>query len=89
MRISHWGCIEQTNLDLLYVCGLQTLRSLLDIELNLVTLVQGTVAITTDRLKMDEYVFAVLTSDKAKTLGSIEPFDCSFFHGTLPFGNDD
>jgi len=89
MRISHWGCNGQTNSDFLYVRGLQTLRSLLDIELNLVALIQRAVAISTDRLKMDENVFAVLTSDEAKALGSVEPFDCSFFHGTLPFGNDD
>jgi hypothetical protein len=32
---------------------------------------------------MDEYVFAILTCDETKTLGSVEPFDCSLFHGTF------
>ena len=32
---------------------------------------------------MDENVFAILTRDETKALGSVEPFDCSFFHGTF------
>jgi hypothetical protein len=85
-RLSHWGRIGKTNLDFLYVRGLKTLGSLLDIKLDLVALVQGSIAFTTNSLKVDENIFAVLTSDEAEALGSVEPFDRSFFHGTLPFG---
>jgi hypothetical protein len=34
---------------------------------------------------MDEYIFAICTRNKSKALSSVEPFDCSFFHGTNPF----
>ena len=64
---------------------LQALRSCLDFELHLVAIVQGFVPITNYRFVMDEYIFAICARNKSKALSSIEPFDCSFFHGTNPF----
>jgi len=64
---------------------LQAFWSCLDFELHFVAIVQGFVPITNNRLVMDEHVFAICTRNKSKTLSSIEPFDCSFFHGTNPF----
>jgi hypothetical protein len=56
---------------------------LLDFELDLIALVQSAIALTTNCLEMDEYVFAILTGDESEAFGSVEPFDCSFFHGTF------
>jgi hypothetical protein len=64
---------------------LQALWSRLDLELHFVAIVQGFVPITNNRLIMDEYIFAIRTGNKSKAFSSVEPFDCSFFHGTNPF----
>ena len=76
---------ENHLLHLGYVHCLQALRSRLDFELHFVAVVQGFVPITNNRLVMDEHIFAICTRNKSKALSSIEPFDCSFFHGTNPF----
>jgi hypothetical protein len=89
MRSSHWGCVDEVSSDFLNIRGLQALRSLLDIELHLIALVQRSVTFTPYRLEVDEHVLAVLTGDEAITLGSVEPFHCSLFHGTIPFGDVD
>jgi hypothetical protein len=34
---------------------------------------------------MDEYIFAICARNKSKAFSSVEPLDCSFFHGTNPF----
>ena len=64
---------------------LQAFRSCLDFELHLVAIVQGFVPVADNRLIMDEYIFAIGARNKSKTFCSVEPLDCSFFHGTNPF----
>jgi hypothetical protein len=64
---------------------LETLRPLLDFKLHFVTVVQGLVPIADNRLKMHEYIFAACARNESKPLSTVEPFDCSLFHGTNPF----
>jgi hypothetical protein len=37
---------------------------------------------------VDEYVLAVLTAQKSKTLGIIKPLDCACFHCVLLLGTN-
>src|SRR5450759_5102633 len=64
---------------------LESFRTLLDIEFNLIAFVQALVAIACDRIKVDEHIIASAARNESETLCCVEPFDCSFFHGTNPF----
>lgn len=70
--------------DLAYFRGLQSFRSLLNLELNLVSFVECSKTFSDDRLVMDEHVLTRLSTDEAETLGSVEPLDHALFHGTTP-----
>src|SRR5262245_57831656 len=59
------------------VRGLQTLRALHDVELDLLAFVQCLEAVTGDRLEVYEYVLTTLLRDEAESLLRVEPF-----HGT-------
>ena len=63
----------------------EALRALLDFELHLVAFIQGLISACGDRIEVDEYIFTACTRYEAETFCCIEPFDCSFFHGTRPF----
>jgi hypothetical protein len=34
---------------------------------------------------VDEHIVAAFARNETETFSCIEPFDCSFFHGTRPF----
>jgi hypothetical protein len=68
-----------------HVNGLESLRSLFDVELHLIAFVETLIAVTNYCFIMDENIFAVTAGNETKTFGSIEPLDCSLFHGTNPF----
>jgi hypothetical protein len=65
------------------VCGLQTLGTFLDFELDLLSLGQGVEAFTLDRGVMNENVLLTFTRDKAIPLAIVEPLDGS----CNPFGH--
>lgn len=84
MKDIHPG-FSQRSLDLMYVNGLESLGSTLDVKFHFIAFVKTFVTVSDDCFEMDEYVFAVATGNETKTFGSIEPLDCSLFHGTNPF----
>src|SRR5438552_1534961 len=61
-----------------FLC-LEAFRALLDYKLNVSALIETTVAGRLNRGKMDEHIFPVLSLNKAKTLGCIEPLNNTFF----------
>src|SRR5262249_19766874 len=62
------------------VLRLRTLRALLDLELDLLTLVERLVPLGVDRGIMDENVRAVLARDESVTLAVVEPLHFSLGH---------
>src|SRR3954447_16116367 len=70
---------ERTN-----VLRLRTLRALRDVELDLLVLVEGLVALRLDRGVVNEdVVAAVLLSDEAETLLGVEPLDGALSHAVF------
>jgi len=63
-----------------HVRGTGPLRALRDLELDLVTLVEGTEALSADLRVMDEDVRTTLARQKTETLGLVEPLDGTFDH---------
>jgi len=66
---------------------LQTFRSLLNSELDLLALIEGPKTIPLDRAEVDENVLAALPLDEAIALVVAEPLDRSSYsirHGVLP-----
>src|SRR5829696_1908367 len=64
-----------------YVAGLQPLRPLHHLEIDLLALIQGSIAFRHDGGVMDEDVLsALLGLDESIALGVIEPFDRSLWH---------
>ena len=65
------------------VLRLQTFRSLLHFELDLLSLIQRFVTIALNGGEMDEYVLARLALNKAKTFRSVKPlhYTLLFAHG--------
>ncbi len=74
----------ESGLDFLHVPGLETFRSLFNLELDHIALVQVAEAITRDRLVMDEYIFATRALDEAIALRGVKPLHSSFFHLGTP-----
>jgi len=69
-----------------HVGRLHPFGTALDLELHLIAFVQRLVgAVADDRVEMYEHVVAARALNESITLGSVEPFDCSFFHGNDPF----
>jgi hypothetical protein len=67
------------------VYSLQSFRALLDIKIYALTFCQCLETIATDGREMYEYIFtAVSWCDKTKTLGVVEPFNCTCCHVTKP-----
>src|SRR6185312_10392433 len=67
--------------------GLQALLALGDDERDALTFLQGLEARALDRAKMHEQVITAFRRDEAKTLGVVEPLDCTALtirHVTLP-----
>jgi hypothetical protein len=65
------------------VRGLQTLRALFDLELDLLALGQGVKALTLDGSVMNENVLLTFTRDESIPLAIVEPL-----HGSCnPFGH--
>src|SRR5687767_15347089 len=67
------------------VRGLLSLRSINDLELHLLALVQGPVSVTLDGREMDEDVVAIGTGDEPVSLLVAEPFDRTLRHLALPW----
>jgi len=64
--------------DALDVGGLEAFRSLSKVELHRLTLVQAPVSILLDSREMNEDVFARRPLNKAISLGSVKPLNCTF-----------
>jgi len=77
--------VAETGLSALWndVLRLQTLRALLDFELDLLSFIQRLVTVALNGGKMDEYILARLALNKAKTFRSVEPlhYTLLFAHG--------
>src|SRR5262245_35683568 len=71
-------------LDLADVGGLEPLRPLGHLELDLVTLGQALEALGLDGVEMHEHVVARLLGDEAIALRVVEPLDRSLCHEPLP-----
>src|SRR5579862_862979 len=72
-------------LDSGYVLGLQSLRSLLHLELYLRAFVQGTIPVCLDGRKVYEHVIAATSLDETIALGGVKPFhNAFFFHYSSP-----
>ena len=56
------------------VGSLRTARTFHDIELHILAFIEGLETFALDSGEMYEYVIAILTCDKTKTLVSVEPF---------------
>src|ERR1700712_5343953 len=74
------NCLRNAN-----VLSLPALRSLDDVELNRLTLLQRTEAVALNRGVMDENVLSGGAAQKSKTLGVVKPFHCSCFHDLVLF----
>src|SRR5688500_12102092 len=66
------------------VRGLLSLRSINDLELHLLALVQGAVSVTLNGREMDEDVVAIGTGDEPESLLVAKPLDCTLRHLVLP-----
>jgi len=66
------------------ISSLKTLGSLFDSEFDFVSFFQRLETLTHDGFIMDENILAFAPFDKSKALCSVEPFDCSLFHETIP-----
>jgi hypothetical protein len=66
-------------LNLTDVFRLQALRALLDLELDLGTFIQGTIAVVLDGRKVNEHVIAAGTLDESIALGGVKPLHNTFF----------
>jgi hypothetical protein len=62
-----------------HVSGLQSLGTLLDVELDLLSLVQRAKPLLFDRRMMDEYVLSGFAGNEAIPFARVEPFDGSVF----------
>ncbi len=63
-----------------HICRLESLRTLDDIEFDLITLGQRLEAIALDCRKMHEYVFSAVLLDETKALGVVEPLHSTVSH---------
>jgi hypothetical protein len=77
--------VNRPKLRLAHVLGLQSLGTLLHLELHLRTFVQATVAVGLDGGKVNEHIVAARSLDKSIAFGGIEPLHDTFFpHYTSP-----
>src|SRR5262245_27282852 len=81
-RVFSWYC-GSAFLDLADVRGLEALRSLHDLELDHVTLVEGAKAGHLDGRVVDENIVPVLLRDETEALGLIEPLHGTARHAQL------
>jgi hypothetical protein len=65
------------------VSGLEPFRALSKFELDGFALIQTPISAFLDSREMHKYIFARRALNETITLGSVEPFDCSFFLHTL------
>jgi hypothetical protein len=74
--------LDTTRLDGHYVVRTRTFLSLANFKLDILTVVQCCVVITTlDFRMMDEKVFStIFRGNKTVTFSGVEPFDCTFTH---------
>jgi hypothetical protein len=75
--------LESRRLDRGNVLCLPALGALGDVELNALALLEGAETVRLNRGVMDEYVLAVVTAEKSKTLSVVKPLDCALFHDVL------
>jgi hypothetical protein len=69
----------KAGLNSIHVLGLQALRTLLDLELNLRTFIQATVTVRLNGREMHEHIVAAGPLDKSITFGGIKPLHNTFF----------
>ncbi len=69
------------SLDAAHVLGLQPLRALLDVELDLLALVQSSVTLRLNRGVVDEHVLTAVSLDEAVAFVVVEPLHyANFWH---------
>jgi len=71
-------------LDLADILSRRAFGAFDNVEFNPCTLIKSFVTFCFDCGMMDENVFATVLCDKAETLCSIKPFNCTFCHFTTP-----
>ena len=73
---------EWLSSSLHYVGSLRSFLTFGDFELHLVAFLQALISLTANGAVMNEYVWPIVTADKAVSLRVIEPLDRSFqsFH---------
>jgi len=67
----------------LHVGGLEAFRSLGEVELDGLALIQAAISVLLDRREMHEYILARGPLDESVTFGSVEPLDCPFLSHNL------
>src|SRR5436190_18172914 len=75
---------NRRSLDALHVGGVESLRTRLDLELDLLTLGECLEPVHRDRGEVDEDILAALLLDEAIPLGVIEPLYFPSGHCALP-----
>jgi hypothetical protein len=68
-------CVKQKDLEWDDVGSLRAFRSLLNLELYLLSFVQVLKTISLNCAEVDEYIRAILAFNEAITFASVEPFD--------------
>jgi|SRR5215469_9627597 len=70
----------RSSLQWLYVLGLPAFGALDHVELDVLAFLEAAESASLDSRVMNEYVFAILTADKAVALRVIEPLNGTLFH---------
>src|SRR4029453_1315298 len=71
--------------DFCFVAGLRALRTVNDLELHCLALLQRPEAVALDCREVDEHIAAAVAFDESVTLGVIEPLDLACdTHRTFP-----
>src|SRR5207253_1264646 len=71
------------SLDAVYVLGLQPLRALLDVELDLLSLVQSSVTLRLNRGVVDEHILTAVSFDEAVAFVVVEPLHYAYLRHVL------
>src|ERR1700730_5374043 len=77
-RLHHCEC-RGGGLQSVHVLSLQTLGTLLDLELNLRSFIQTPVTVSLDGREMHEYIVATGALDESIAFGSVKPLHSTFF----------
>ena len=74
------SALVNLSLQGLYVFSLPAFGALYDVELNRLAFFQAAKAARLDGGEVYEYIFTILSANKSKPFGVVEPLYCSLFH---------